>query len=149
MDLVKEVTVKGTGVNVIFDTVGGSKLGQESLRCLQFDGRYCVVGWTSTPFAGGGRAAGADQASANVLPTNLIMMKGAHVIGCPVAIHTRMNPQIRPPRLAAIDQMVKDGLIRPYVSHVFPLSDVKEAMKAKWGRQVVGSCVVDCKTAET
>ena len=143
-DLVKSLTVKGTGVEVVFDTVGGSKLIQNSLRCLKFNGRYCVVGWTSTPFAGGGRAAGADQSTANVIPTNLIMMKGAHVIGCPVAIHTRTDPAIRPPRVAAIDSMVKDGLLRPYVSHIFPLPQLKEAMRAKWGREVTGCCVVDC-----
>jgi NADPH2:quinone reductase len=144
-ELVKSLTVKGGGVDVIFDTVGGSKLIQESLRCIKFQGRYCVVGWTSTPFAGGGRASGADQSSANVVPTNLIMMKGAQVIGCPVAIHTRLDPTIRPPRVAAIDALVKEGLIRPYVSHIFPLSKIKDALNAKWGRQVTGCCVVDCE----
>ena len=144
-DVVKSLTVKGGGVDVVFDTVGGSKLVQDSLRCLNFRGRYCVVGWTSTPFAGGGRAAGADQSSANVVPTNLIMMKGAQVIGCPVAIHTRTDPTIRPPRVAALDQMVKEGLIKPFASHVFPLSKIKDAMHAKWGRQVTGCCVVDCQ----
>ena len=145
-DLVKSLTAKGSGVDIVFDTVGGSKLVQESLRCLKFRGRYCVVGWTSTPFAGGGRAAGADQSSANVVPTNLIMMKGAQVIGCPVAIHTRTDPTIRPPRVASLDNMVKEGLIKPYVSHVFPLSKIKDAMNAKWGRQITGCCVVDCKS---
>ena len=38
-----------------------------------------MIGWTSTPLAGGGRGAGADHASANMIPTNLIMMKGAQV----------------------------------------------------------------------
>ena len=53
------------------------------------------MGWTSTPFAGGGRGVGADHATANTIPTNLIMMKGARVLGCPVAIHTRLEPAIR------------------------------------------------------
>ena len=44
--------------------------------------RYCVVGWTSTPMAGGGRGAGADHVSANTLPTNLIMMKVCLDGGC-------------------------------------------------------------------
>lgn len=132
------------GVDVVYDTVGGSKLGQDSLRSLKFGGRYCIVGWTATPFAGGGRAAGADQQSANVLPTNLMMMKGAKVMGCPVAIHTNLDPGIRPPRLASLDKMAEDGLISPHVSHVFPLAEVQEALKAKWGRQVIGGCVLDC-----
>ena len=40
-----------------------------------------MIGWTSTPLAGGGRAAGADHKSANSVPTNLMMMKGAKVGG--------------------------------------------------------------------
>merc|ERR1712203_987805 len=83
---VKAVAKKG--VQLVYDTVGGIELGRNSLKCLQFGGRYCVVGWTSTPMAGGGRGAGADHVSANTLPTNLIMMKGAQVLGCPVATHT-------------------------------------------------------------
>jgi len=140
-DAVKSIV---KGVDVVYDTVGGAKLGQDSLRCMNFGGRYCVVGWTATPLAGGGRAAGADQKSANMLPTNLIMMKGAKVIGCPVAIHTNFDPKIRPPRLTALNKMVDEGLISPHVSHVFPLTDYKEALKAKWGRQVIGGCVLDC-----
>ena len=49
------------------------------LEIFRFRGRYCVIGQTSTPLAGGGRGAGADHASANLIPTNLIMMKGAQV----------------------------------------------------------------------
>ena len=100
----------------------GKKMEREENS--QFDdlSRYCVVGWTSTPMAGGGRGAGADHVSANTLPTNLIMMKvcldggcsgndvngsdndqvhilqGAQVLGCPVAIHTHLQPKIREAR---------------------------------------------------
>ena len=73
--VVKDAT-DGRGVDVVYDTVGGAALSEESLRSMRFGGRYLVIGWTSTPFAGGGRAAGADQATANTIPTNLIMMKG-------------------------------------------------------------------------
>ena len=34
------------------------------------------------------------------------------------------------------------GRIRPYVSHVFPLADFKEAMRAKWNGEVIGGCVL-------
>ena len=91
-----------------------------------------------------GRAAGANQSTANVLPTNLMMMKGARVIGCPVAIHTRLEPAIRAPRIKMIEDFVVRGLIKPHVSHEFPLSEVKDALLAKWNRQVVGGCVVRC-----
>ena len=117
-------------------------LPPRSLRCLRFGGRYGVVGWTSTPYAGGGRAAGAVQETANALPTNLIMMKAAKVFGCPVAIATKHDPSIRPPRLAALDAWIACGFVRPLVSHKSPLQDCGEALMQKWGRKVTGGAVV-------
>jgi len=137
-------TVAKKGVQLVYDTVGGIELGRNSLKCLQFGGRYCVVGWTSTPMAGGGRGAGADHVSANTLPTNLIMMKGAQVLGCPVAIHTNLQPKIREARMEAILSLVKEGLLRPHVSHSFPLEKAVEGLAAKWNRKVVGGAVIDC-----
>jgi NADPH2:quinone reductase len=93
-----------------------------------------IVGWAATPTAGRGNVA-------NVLPTNLIMMKGLEVLGCPTVISTVNDPSLRPPRLAQILAWVAAGL-RPHVSHVFPLTDVKAAMRAKWRGEVVGGCVV-------
>ena len=143
-NLVGDVKAAVKSVDLVYDTVGGLELGKNSLRVLKFNGRYCIVGWTSTPFAGGGRGAGADQASANMLPTNLIMMKGAQVLGCPVAIHTKQDPSIQKPRTEAIDNLVNEGLIKPYVSNEFHLSEVKDALLAKWNRKVIGNCVLNC-----
>jgi len=142
--LVKDVKAVVKGVDLVYDTVGGLELGKNSLKVLKFGGRYCIVGWTSTPFAGGGRGAGANHATANVLPTNLIMMKGAQVLGCPVAIHTNLDPSIRKVRMETIDRLVKEELIKPHISHEFPLSDAKEALLAKWNRKVIGGCVLNC-----
>ena len=142
--LVKDVKNATKSVDVVYDTVGGLDLARNSLKVMKFGGRYCIVGWTSTPFAGGGRGAGANHGSANTIPTNLIMMKGAKVLGCPVAIHTKLDPSIRKPRMEMIDNLVDTGLIKPHVSHEFSLSDVREALLAKWNRQIIGGCVVDC-----
>jgi len=139
-EAVREAT-NGKGVDVVFDSVGGS-VSLESLRCIKFGGRFLIVGWTATPFAGGGRGAGASHSTANVLPTNLVMMKGLHVIGCPVAIHTRLDPSIRAERVASIDAWVTAGLLRPTVSMAFDLVDCKEALMSKWERKVTGNCVV-------
>lgn len=138
---VKELT-GGRGVDVVYDSVGGA-VSLETLRCVAFGARYCVVGWTSTPFAGGGRGAGAQQQSANALPTNLIMMKGVHVIGCPVAIHTRLDPSIRERRVADLDAWARDGKLVPFFSHTFPLAEARAALLAKWNREITGGCVVN------
>lgn len=132
------------GVDVVFDSVGG-QVSIDSLRCVKFGARFCIVGWTSTPFAAGGAGAGSgkDQQPANVLPTNLIMMKGLDVLGSPVVIHTVADPAIRPPRVADLDRMADAGLLKPFVSHTFPLDGAKDALMAKWNRQVTGSATVN------
>jgi NADPH:quinone reductase len=131
-DAVKALT-GGRGVDVVYDGVGGD-LSVESLRCLRFGGRFLVVGWAATPQAGRGPA--------NVLPTNLILMKGIDVLGCPTFIATVHDPALRPPRLAQILGWAEEGRLRPHVSHVFPLAEFRAAMRAKWNGEVIGGCVV-------
>jgi NADPH2:quinone reductase len=138
-DEVKRLT-NGRGVDVVYDGVGG-EASLEAIRTVRFGARYLIVGWAATPFVaqGGGRR---GAPNANVLPTNLIMMKGLDVLGCPTAIGTTNDPSIRPPRLAQILAWARDGSIRPHVSHRFALADYREAMKAKWNGEVVGGCVL-------
>lgn len=138
-DQVKALT-GGRGVDVVYDGVGGD-LSVESLRCVRFGARYLIVGWAATPAVARGKGQrGAPHA--NQLPTNLIMMKGLDVLGCPTVISTVNDPSIRPPRLARIWQWVEAGQLRPHVSRVFPLAEFKDAMRAKWRGEVIGGCVV-------
>ena len=124
----------------MYDGVGGD-ISLESLRCVTFGARYLVVGWAATPFVSRGKGQ-RGAPNANVLPTNLIMMKGLDVLGCPTVIATTHSPELRPPRLAQILAWAEDGKIRPHVSHVFPLASFKEAMRAKWSGEVIGGAVL-------
>jgi NADPH:quinone reductase len=127
-DQVKQLT-GGRGVDVVYDGVG-SDLTRESLRCLRFGGRYLIVGWAATP------------GTATPLATNIIMMKGIDVLGCPTVISTVNDPTLRPPRLGQILAWAASGQLKPYVSHVFALGDFKDALRAKWNGEVIGGCVV-------
>jgi NADPH:quinone reductase len=138
-DEVKALT-GGKGVSVVYDAVGG-EISLESLRCVAFGARFLIVGWASTPFVALGRGQ-RGAPNANVLPTNLIMMKGLDVLGCPTVISTVVDPSSRPPRLSAVLGWAKEGKIRPHVSHTFPLSEFKAAMKARWEGEVTGGCVL-------
>lgn len=138
-DDVKALT-GGEGVDVVYDGVGGD-LSNESLRCVKFGARFLVVGWASTPFVSRGKGQ-RGAPNANQLPTNLIMMKGLDVLGCPTAISTVNDPSIREGRMAQIWRWAEAGKIRPHVSHVFPLSEFKQAMRAKWDGQITGGCVL-------
>lgn len=138
-DEVKQLT-GGRGVDVVYDGVGG-EISIESLRCVAFGARFLIVGWASTPFVAKGKG-GRGAPNANVLPTNLIMMKGLDVLGCPTAISTVMDPSIRAPRLAQVLAWAEEGEIVPHVSHVLPLDQYREAMRAKWRGDVLGGCVL-------
>lgn len=130
----------GRGVDLVFDGVGGA-VGLESLRSLRFMGRYLVIGWASTPDVARGRGQ-RGAPNANQLPTNLIMMKALEVLGCPVVLSTLADPSLGPPRREAILRWVEAGLIRPQVSHRFPLAEFRQAMVAKWRGEVLGGCVL-------
>jgi len=130
----------GRGVDVVYDGVGGD-ISLESMRCVSFGARFLVVGWASTPFVAKGKGQ-RGAPNANMLPTNLIMMKGLKVMGCPTVISTQHDASIRPKRLEAIMQWVESGQLKPYISHTYSLSDIKEAMKAKWKGDIIGGCVV-------
>jgi NADPH2:quinone reductase len=136
---VKALTT-GRGADVVYDGVGGD-VSLESLRCVAFGARYLIVGWASTPFVAKGKGQ-RGAPNANMLPTNLIMMKGLNVLGCPMVISTVQDPAIRPPRLAQVLRWAEAGQIRPHVSHTFPLAEFKEAMRAKWNGDVIGGCVL-------
>lgn len=138
-DQVKALT-GGRGVDVVYDGVGGA-LSVESLRCTRFGARFLIVGWASTPFVAKGKG-GRGAPNVNQLPTNLIIMKGLDVLGCPTVIATLNDPSIRAPRLAKILEWAERGELHPHVSHRFPLARIHDAMRAKWSGEVTGGAVV-------
>jgi NADPH2:quinone reductase len=136
---VKDLT-GGKGVDVVYDGVGG-EISLESLRCVRFGARYLIVGWAATPFVAKGKG-GRGAPNANVLPTNLIMMKGLKVLGCPTVIATQHDPSIRPKRLGQVLAWVEAGKLTPHVSHTFTLDNIQEALRAKWTGKIIGGCAV-------
>jgi NADPH:quinone reductase len=138
-DQVKALT-EGQGVSVIYDPVGG-ELSAESMRCAAFGARFLIVGWAATPFVAQGRGQ-RGAPNVNMLPTNLMMMKGLKVLGCPAVISTYHDPSLRPARLQQLWRWVEADLIHPCVSRVFPMAQIREAMLAKWHNSDIGGCVV-------
>ncbi len=130
----------GHGVDVVYDGVGG-ELSIEALKCVRFGARFLVVGWASTPFVAKGKGQ-RGAPNANQLPTNLILMKGLDVLGCPTVISAVNDPTLRAPRHELIWRWVESGELTPFVSNVYPLAEVKEAMRAKWRGDFIGGGVL-------
>ncbi len=138
-DEVKALT-GGRGVDVVYDGVGGD-ISLESLRCVRFGARYLIAGWAATPAVAHGKG-GRGAPNPNLLPTNLIMMKGLEVLGCPAAISVVHDPSLRPPRFAQVMRWAEERRIRPHVSHTFPLADFRAALRSRWNGEVIGGCVL-------
>merc|ERR1711920_1113952 len=135
---VKKLT-GGKGVDVVYDGVGGDAISVESMRACKFGAMYLIVGWAATPnvAAGGGAGRGQGAPNPNRIPTNLIMMKGLRVIGCPAVISlTAQGPDkgaaILSRRVRDLNDWTFSGqLPAPVVAKSFPLSDIKTALKTR------------------
>ena len=123
----------GRGADVVVDAVGGP-LSVEGLRAAAFGARFVLVGWAGTPdVARGGR-------DANVLPTNLLLMKGIDVLGSPAAIAAHRDPVLRARRLAAVLEHASS--LRPWVGARYPIDEVREALTVKWQGRAPGNVVL-------
>lgn len=125
-DQVKAIT-GGVGADVIYDAVGGD-LFEQSLRCINWDGRLLVVG-----FAGGT----IPQAKAN-----LILLKGCSVVGVFWGAFTAREPETNRKNFAELFRWFEEGKLHPYISHRFPLARAAEALQAIVDRRVVGKAVI-------
>lgn len=126
-EAVKELT-DGRGADVIYDPVGGDVF-DESIRCIAFNGRILIVGFTS------GR-----------IPTvgvNMPLIKGFSVVGVRAGEYGRKFPEKGRENIAAIDKLLADGKIRPHIHARFPLDQAVEAMHMLTTRKVIGKVVIE------
>jgi len=125
-EAVKDLT-QGRGADVIYDPVGGDVF-DESVRCIAFDGRLLVIGFTS------GR-----------IPTvsvNIPLIKGFSVVGVRAGEYGRQFPAKGVENIRTIDAWAAEGKIRPHVCAALPLERALEAMAMLQNRKVIGKVVL-------
>ena len=120
-DAVKRIT-DGRGVDVVFDPVGG-EIFENSLRCIAWGARLLVIGFTG---------------GIGLARTNLVLMKGASVLGVRAGEAVRRDPALGEVRLKALVAWAEAGGIRPNVSHRLPLEQWAEAMRLLVDRKAIG-----------
>jgi len=123
---VKELT-GGRGADVIYDPVGGDVF-DESVRCIAFDGRLLVIGFTS------GRIP-----SVNV---NMPLIKGFSVVGVRAGEYGRQFPEKGRENIAAIWAWAEEGKVRPRIHAEVPLADWRRAFEMMRNREVVGKVAI-------
>jgi NADPH2:quinone reductase len=120
-EAVKRIT-DGRGADVVFDPVGGESF-EQSLRCIAWGARLLVIGFTG---------------GIGVAKTNLVLIKGASVLGVRAGEAARRNPASGAARIARLLAWAADGKIRPNVSHRLPLADAAAAMRLLMERKAIG-----------
>lgn len=123
---VKELT-GGRGADVIYDPVGGDVF-DSSRRCIAFEGRIIVVGFTS------GRIAAA--------PTNHALVKNYSVVGLHWGLYRTKEPALIRTVHQDLTRLYAQGAIRPLVSQTLPLDQAIQALAALGDRATVGKVVL-------
>ena len=117
----------GRGPDVIYDPVGGP-WSEPALRSIAWRGRHLVVG-----FAAG---------EIPKLPWNLMLLKGASVVGVFWGEFAKREPKAN---LAAMREMLgwmAEGKLRPLVSKRYVLADTAQALNDMAARKVTGKVVI-------
>ncbi|KRA66196.1 NADPH:quinone oxidoreductase [Caulobacter sp. Root655] len=125
-DKVKAIT-GGRGADVIYDPVGGDVF-DESVRCIAFDGRLLVIGFTT------GRIP--------TLSVNMPLIKGFSVMGVRAGEYGRQFPEKGRENVEAVRRMADQGVIHPHVHAELPLERWREAFELLAERQVIGKAVI-------
>ena len=125
---VKELT-DGRGVDVLFDTVGGTEV-REYLRCLAWNGRYLVVG-----FAAGGEVP--------TIGLNQTILKSISVVGVAYGMSAIIDPATNRARFERLFAWYREGKVTPHIGHRFPLEQAADAIRVLGARQALGKVVIE------
>jgi NADPH2:quinone reductase len=123
---VKKLT-GGRGANVIYDPVGGD-VYDRSTKCIAFEGRIVIVGFTS------GRIA---QAA-----TNHVMVKNYSVVGLHWGLYNTRAPELIPTASRALLDLYEAGKIKPHISARVPLAEAPGALATVAGGKSTGKVIL-------
>ncbi len=117
----------GKGPNVIYDPVGG-EYSEAAFRSIAWRGRYLVVG-----FANG---------EIPKLPLNLMLLKGASVVGVFWGEFAKREPKANAQATRQLMSWLADGTIKPHISARYALADTAQALNDMAARKVTGKVVI-------
>jgi NADPH2:quinone reductase len=117
----------GTGVDVIYDCVGG-EVAEPAIRALKWNGRFLVVGFASGDIP--------------KLPLNLLLVKGASAVGVFWGESVKRDPAGHRANMDFVLRAVADGRLKPRTHAVYPLESIVEAIGVLERREATGKVVL-------
>ena len=125
-DAVRALT-NGQGADVVYDPVGG-EFTEPAFRTMAWRGRYLVVGFASGPI--------------HSLPLNLVLLKGASVVGVFWGDFAKKEPKANAAMMRELVQWYGQGKIKPVIDRTLPMGDLKAAYAHMGSRGVMGKLVM-------
>ena len=125
-DTVKALT-GGKGPDVIYDPVGGD-FAEPAFRSIAWRGRYLVVGFASGPIPS--------------LPFNLMLLKGASIVGVFWGGFAKQEPQANAAMMRELVDWYAQGKIKPVIDTTLPMAELKAAFIRMGSRSVKGKLVM-------
>ena len=125
-EAVKKLT-KGQGADVIYDPVGGD-LAQECFSCINWNGRYLVIGF----------AAGKIPEVA----LNRLLLKGAAAVGVFWGAFVVREPKLNWENFQQLFAWYADGKLKPHISKSYPLGQAGQALRDLQDRKATGKIVL-------
>ena len=126
---VKELT-NGQGADVIYDPIGGD-LFDQCCRCINWNGRLLVIGFTSGQI---------PQYKAN-----LALLKGSSMVGVFLGRFRNEEPEEYEKNFKELLEMYDQGRLKPLVTESFQLKDYAAAFNVFSERRVMGKVILEIK----
>jgi NADPH2:quinone reductase len=117
----------GRGADVVYDPVGG-EVFEKSTKCVAFEGRIVVIGFTSGVFP--------------VVRANHVLIKNYGVLGLHWGNYRFQDPPSIPACQQELYRLYEAGKIRPFVSERVPLAEAPAALARVHGRGSAGKIVL-------
>jgi len=113
--------------DVVIDVVGGAVF-DAAMRCVGYGGAMVIVGFATMDIS---------------MPKgHHILLKNISVIGAPLDIHLRNQPEDIQGGMARVMDWLAEGLVRPEITRTYTLDDIHAALARFAERSVTGRLVV-------
>lgn len=117
----------GRGADVVYDPVGGDVFDR-STKCIAFEGRIVVVGFTS------GRIPS--------VAANHVLVKNYAVVGLHWGLYRHRAAELIPECTRELFRLYAEGSIRPHIGRQAPLPEAVQLLEAVASRQTTGKAVL-------
>jgi NADPH2:quinone reductase len=119
----------GRGANVIVDVVGGEAFSWVR-RCVAFEGRVVLTGFTSGAFG--------------EIAANHVLLRNYSVVGLHLALYRRENPALLRDVHEQLLGLYEAGAIRPQLYRELPFDQAPAGLDLLASREVIGRVVLSC-----